>query len=178
MSTGVRPGAGRNAEAPFVHVLSVFSWSRLRCSRVLRIQGAVMELHQNATRIELRAMAPMWSAFRGHVDTTWRAFLTLEKIPRERAAYARRRVEAGEPEAFDYYSRAMRPGLSEDQPRSTQRSSAVPGYDVRTADLVSNRHCHNQPDERNSIMASPTVCSRSSRLRRRVSWRSLPTARR
>jgi NAD(P)-dependent dehydrogenase (short-subunit alcohol dehydrogenase family) len=117
MTQAFAPVLERNGRGAFVNVLSVFSWVATPLLSTYSASKAAAWSFTNAARIELRHQGTeVVGVHAGPVDTDMAAAFDLEKIPPATvAAYALDALEAGEPEAVDDYSRAIKPGLSDDQ---------------------------------------------------------------
>jgi NAD(P)-dependent dehydrogenase (short-subunit alcohol dehydrogenase family) len=117
MTQAFAPVLERNGGGAFVNVLSVFSWVATPLLSTYSASKAAAWSFTNAARIELRRQGTqVVGVHAGPVDTDMAAAFDLEKIPPATvAAYALDALEAGEPEAVDDYSRAIKPGLSDDQ---------------------------------------------------------------
>jgi NAD(P)-dependent dehydrogenase (short-subunit alcohol dehydrogenase family) len=117
MTQAFAPVLERNGGGAFVNVLSVFSWVATPLLSTYSASKAAAWSFTNAARIELRHQGTeVVGVHAGPVDTDMAAAFDLEKIPPATvAAYALDALEAGEPEAADDYSRAIKPGLSDDQ---------------------------------------------------------------
>ena len=118
MTRAFAPVLERNGGGAFVNVLSAFSWVAMPLITTYSASKAAGWNFTNAARIELKRQGThVVGVFAGPVDTDMAAAFELEKVPPATVAEsALDALEAGEPEALvDDYSRAVKPGLSDDQ---------------------------------------------------------------
>ena len=117
MTQAFAPVLERNGGGAFINMLSVFSYVATPVLTTYSASKAAAWSFTNAARIELRRQGTeVVGVHAGPVDTDMAAAFDLEKIPPASvAAYALDALEAGEPEAVDDYSLAMKAGLSDDQ---------------------------------------------------------------